>query len=226
MDSVREGTDLAGEQYSEQQLALILQRAAELSATDDRRYSLDEIQRIAEQAGIAPELVAQAAAALPVPDPEQPTWLWGAPSASQLVRRVDRVVQQSEFAAALSLLRQRLGQTGDARDVGGTLEWRYDTGYSAAAVTIAPDKDGTTVRIDGRADGRQFMLPFGAIAAALFTGLVASKGMTMEMSALIAAGSAVPYLAIARLWWNRSARASREKLARVADEVAGLLSRG
>lgn len=213
-------------QYSEQQLALILQRAAELSTADERSYTLEEIQRIAEQAGIAPELVSQAAASLPVPDLEQPSLLWGAASGSQVVRRVDRVVHPSEFAAALSLVRQRTGQTGDARDVAGTMEWRYDTGYSAAAITIAPDARGTTVRVDGRADGRRFILYFGALGAAVLTGFVATNATSPEFSAAIAAGAAIPYFAAARAIWNRAARASQQKLKDLADEVAGLLARG
>lgn len=213
-------------QYSEQQLALILQRAAELSTADERSYSLEEIQRIAEQAGIAPELVSQAAATLPVPNAEQASALWGEASSVQLVRRIDRVVSPSEFAAALSLVRQRTAQTGDTRDVAGTMEWRYDTGYSSAAMTIAPDDRGTTVRIDGRADGRRFILNFGALAAAVLTGFVATNAASPEFSAAIAVGAAIPYFAAARAIWNRSARASQQRLKQLADEVAGLLGRG
>jgi uncharacterized protein (DUF934 family) len=40
---------------------------------------------------------------------------------------------------AVTILRQRLGHSGEVRDVGGGLEWRYDSDYSNAVVSIVPD---------------------------------------------------------------------------------------
>lgn len=210
--------------YSEEQLSAILRDAATRSTADDATYSLEEIQRIAEEAGIAPDLVAQAAAALPVVV-EQPTALGGAASGMQMVRRVARTATPAEVLEALSLVRQRLGHTGETRDVGGAVEWRYDSGYSGASVSILPDAHGTLIRVDGRADGRQFILYFGAVAAAVLTGFIASTTATPTFSAVSAAVAVVPYLAAARFWWNRSSRGFATKLSALADEIAQRLDR-
>lgn len=215
--------------YSEEQLSAILRDAATRDATtrdvtDGASYSLADIQRIAEEAGIAPHLVAQAAQSLPVAV-ERSTVLAGAASGMQVVRRIERSASQAEVLEALSLVRQRLSQTGETRDVGGAVEWRYDTGYSGTTVTILSDASGTMIRVDGRADGRQFILYFGAVAAAVMTGFIASTTATPTFSAVGAAIALVPYVVAARFWWNRSSRAFAETLSRLADDVAEQLRR-
>jgi hypothetical protein len=52
--------------YTDDELALIIRRAAALQAADETdRHSLEDIQEIATQVGIPAELVAQVAAELP-----------------------------------------------------------------------------------------------------------------------------------------------------------------
>jgi hypothetical protein len=211
--------------YSEQELSEILRDAAERSTADLPPYSLMDIQRIAEPADIAPEHVAQAAAALPFTAGERPTLLFGEASATHLVRRINRLASPGEMMDAVTILRQRLRHSGVVRDVGGGLEWRYDSGYSNAVVSIVPDANGTIVRVEGRADGRQFIVHFGAVAAAVLTGFVATTATTPTFSALTAAVALVPYAAVGRLWWNRSARAAARRLSALADELAARLHR-
>lgn len=212
--------------YSEQQLSEILRDAAERSTSELPQYSLSEIQRIAEEVDIAPEHVARAAAALPVTAAERPSLLFGAASATHVVRRIDRLASTGEIMDAVTIVRRRLGQSGQARDVGGGLEWRYDSGYSNAVVSIAPDAGGTVVRVSGRADGRQFILHFGAVAAAVLTGFVANAATTPTFSAITAAVALVPFAAAARLWWNRSASAAARRLSALADDLATHLQDG
>ena len=216
--------------YSEEELQSILRDAARRDAAaradaDGDRYSLTEIQQIAGQADIAPEHVEHAAAALSVAPPSAPSVLWGAPSDVQLVRKVTRRASQNEVMEALSLVRQRIGQTGETRDVAGAVEWRYNTGYSSATVSILADESGTVVRVEGRADGRQFILHFGAVAAAVLTGFIASTTATPTFSVLSAAVAMVPFVGGARWLCNQSARAMQQKLTRLADELAAKLGK-
>jgi len=212
--------------YTEQQLSDILRDAAERSTTDLPPYTLSDIQRIAAQADIAPEHVARAAAALPETTADRSSRLLGAASATHCVRRLDRLAPTAEIMDALTIARQRLGHTGATRDLGGGLEWRYDSGYSSALVSIAPDAGGTVVRVEGRADGRQFVLYFGAVATAVLAGFVATTATTPTFSALTAAVALVPTMAAARFWWNRTASAAARRLSALADELAVRLQRG
>ncbi len=214
-----------GPKYTEEQLHEILRDAAERSTVDAPQYSLSEIQRIAAQADIAPEHVARAVAALPATHAEPSSVLSGEAPSTQLLRRLDRIASHNDILDALTVARQRFGHAGETRDVAGGLEWGYDSGYSSASVSIVPDTDGTVIRLEGRADGRQFMLYVGA-AAAVLTGFVATGAATPTFSALSAAVAFIPYATAARFWWNRSVRAAARRLAALADEIAARLDRG
>lgn len=216
---------MSDRRFTEEELAAILRDAAERSTADGTDYSLTDIQRIAGQAQIAPEHVASAAGALTVVPAEAPSRIWGEPSGIQLVRRIDNRATAGDVVAALSLARQRLGETGTTRDVAGGSEWRFDTGYSGAAITIVPDGNATIVRVDARSDGRQFILYFGAGAVAALTGFIASSTTTTAFSALTAAVALVPSLAVARAWWNWLARSARQSITLLADEIAAQVAR-
>src|SRR4051812_5379894 len=93
--------------YTDQQMALILNRAAELQAAgDERRYTLEEIQAIAQQVGIEPEQVAVAAAALPAPN-GRPA-LFGAPSAYRLSRRISATSQPVDEPTVIATIRDHM----------------------------------------------------------------------------------------------------------------------
>lgn len=211
--------------FTDKEMALILRRAVELSSGEERQHSLADIQRIASEIGIAPDVVVRAAA-LPLAEPEQPTRLWGASSANHLTRFVPRASTPQNLSAALAQVRARLAEIGESREIAGGMEWRYDNGFSSAAVTIVTDEATTAVDVTGRADGTQFVIHAGALAAAVFTGFVAGAAIGGEFSAPIALGAGVGYLGIARLWWNRIAAANQRRMRAVADEVAALLERG
>lgn len=211
--------------FTDKEMALILRRAVELSSGEERQHSLADIQRIASEIGIAPDVVVRAAA-LPLAEPEQPTRLWGASSANHLTRFVPRASTPQNLSAALAQVRARLAEIGESREIAGGMEWRYDNGFSSAAVTIVTDEATTAVDVTGRADGTQFVIHAGALAAAVFTGFVAGGAIGGEFSAPIALGAGVGYLGIARLWWNRIAAANQRRMRAVADEVAAILERG
>jgi hypothetical protein len=211
--------------FTEAEMAEILRDASTRPDAQDPRYTLEQIQSIAEEASISPALVAQAAASLStVPPPVRSTVL-GAPTAVQSVRRVSRAASAVEIAELVSLVRIRLGETGITSDVGGAVEWRYNSGYSSATVSILPHAEGTVVRVEQRADGRQFILYFGAAVAVAITGFVASTTASPTFSVAAAAVAAVPYLLAARTWWNRSAARMVETTTALADELANRLTR-
>lgn len=211
--------------FTDKEMALILRRAVELSSGEERQHSLTDIQRIASEIGIAPDVVVRAAA-LPLADAEAPSRLWGASSANHLTRVVARAATPQNLSTALAQVRARLSVIGESREIAGGMEWRYDSGFSTAAVTIMTDETTTSIDVAGRADGTQFVIHAGALAAAVLTGFIATTATTPEFSAAVALGSGIGYLGVARLWWNRIAATNQRRMRAVADEVATLLERG
>lgn len=214
---------MPGREFSDEELRLILHEAARLSTDDAQRHSLQDIQAIAAEAQIAPEYVAQAIESLAV----QATPGDAAPlvegAGTRLERRVARVASPAEIMAAIALARAALGETGTIHDVAGGSEWRYDNGFTSTAMSLVPDANGTVVRIDARADGQQFALIGGVLAASLFTGMSTAAAMGTPAGVIAGAVALGASALAARAWWNRSARAARARLAALASAVAARL---
>ena len=138
----------------------------------------------------------------------------------QLVRHVNRSTTPAEMSAAIAVARERPGEMGTTVTVGDGLEWRYDAGMTRGVISMNPEADGTVVRIIVCADGRQFILYFGAAFAVALTGFIASSTPTPTFNVVAAGLAIVPYFAAARFWWNRSQRAARTKLVALAVELA------
>jgi hypothetical protein len=216
---------MSEKRYSEDELAAILQDAAQRSTSVDKSYTLAEIQQIASEAEIAPEHIANAAGSLAAASPTPTSLLAGAASGFQLVRRTSRPATAAEILDALSLARQHLGETGATSEIAGGSEWRHDSGFSSSVVSIVPDADGTVIRIDSRADGQGFVLGAGAVVASIAVGFAASSTVAPTFSALAAGLALIPSLAIARAAWNRSMLGSRRRLTALADAIANRLGR-
>ncbi|MCE2900965.1 MAG: hypothetical protein ACK5ZR_04115 [Gemmatimonadaceae bacterium] len=205
--------------YSEEALQTILGEAATLSAQRGDTYSLADMQRIAGEIDIDPELVTRAAAAMPIGAATP-----ALPAAAPLVRQVGHRATMAEMTAAIGIAREEFGELGTTVAVGDGVEWRYDSGFSAAVVSIMPESAHTVVRIDAHASGRQVVLYFGAVAAAVATGFLASTTATPTFSIAAAAVAIGPCLAAAHLWWRRSQQAAQAKLVALADALAQRLA--
>jgi len=129
--------------YSEEALQTILGEAATLSAQRGDTYSLADMQRIAGEIDIDPELVTRAAAAMPIGAATP-----ALPAAAPLVRQVGHRATMAEMTAAIGIAREEFGELGTTVAVGDGVEWRYDSGFSAAVVSIMPESAHTVVRIE------------------------------------------------------------------------------
>ena len=108
--------------FTDQQMALILKRAADRQAGDgDASHSLESIQEIAREVGIDPGVVAEVAATLDVSRAE--TTLFGASSAYRSSRRIVSHASTIDHAAILAAIREHLPLAGEKRDVGDGIEW-------------------------------------------------------------------------------------------------------
>lgn len=91
--------------FTDQQMALILKRAADRQAGDgDASHSLESIQEIAREVGIDPGVVAEVAATLDVSRAE--TALFGASSAYRSSRRIVSHASTIDHAAILAAIRE------------------------------------------------------------------------------------------------------------------------
>ena len=214
-----------GTRFTDQQMALILKRAAELQATGEEPvHTLESIQQIAQQVGIDPQLVAQAADALPLQGSASGRLLFGAPSAYRLTRQTASPLQAADRAALIGTIRDHLPQVGKVNEFAGGLEWHGGPGLDKTAITFTPSPRGTVIRVDGRNFDSKFTLFMSAGAITAVAGL-AGLGVSPELGAGLGLGTLAITFTSARLLWNRLALAGRRKLERLVAALADQLDR-
>jgi hypothetical protein len=215
----------AAPQFTDQQMALIIKRAAELQATGEEPvHTLEAIQQIAQQVGIDPQFVAQAAVALQAPRSAAGPLLFGAPSAYRLARQTAGLLQSADHAALIATIRDHLPEVGEVKEFAGGFEWHAGPSDNKTAITFIPSPKGTVIRVDGRHFGSKFALFMSAGAVTLVTGL-AGLGVSPEVGVGLGLGTFALSFTSARLLWNRLHMAGRRKLERLIVVLAEQLGR-
>jgi hypothetical protein len=207
--------------YTDQQMALILKRAAEQqAAAGEATHSLESIQEIARQVGIDPALVANAA--LNLDAAERTARVMGEQSAYHVSRRLRRVPESIDPAAVLVTIRDHLPLTGKMSQVGDGVEWHAGQGDNKFLVSVLPGSAGPTVRIDARQHGPKAL-------AYLTAGITGGMATLLGIALASGTGAAVGIAALgasfvgARAIWNRYARRRNERLRALSDALVAQL---
>lgn len=202
--------------YTEEELALILNRAAERQEgvpSSTPRYTLAEIQEIAAGAGIAPEHVASVAATLRDARAQKGGGVLGAPERFRFEESIDGEVSDDVVGELLDLARRELGVQGSVSEAFGSVDWTAKDSMGSTFVTVTR-RGGRTIMavMSARTDaaGVTWTLGgFGAIAgsvavtSALFQMLAFSPPLATAVGVLAGGGGA---WMSARAIWRRLAR--------------------
>lgn len=210
--------------FSGKEMALILKLASEMEQRElGGGRSLAEIQQIAAEAGIDPQLVVRAADSLAVRRSTTSSRLLGAPTSASFERSVPGKASLEELAALLGTIRQGMGQEGEATQVLGALEWRHSEPLGASAfVQVAPRQGRTLIQVTGRyGDSAGWRYATAAILALMVSAVVGTEveaALVIELG-LIGGVWAAAY-AGARAIWSRVGRGRERQLREVADALA------
>ncbi len=221
------------ERYSEDEVALILQRAAEIQP--GRSLSLGEIEAVADEAGIEPALVRRAAdeVRLAKRRPSAAPAVRGVFGPMQLVyeRRVDGVVDSSMWDEIVAEVRRQLPLSGSLESVGRELIWSAQVSGESGRklrVIVTPRGTQTLVRVEEHTASLAGGLYGGIMGGAGFGGLgwiipvsIAALGMPAMIPVLLGAWVYACYL-LARTIFRSIIANRRLELERLADGVAEL----
>ena len=217
--------------YSDQQVAIILRRAAELkerssdmSATDG--LSLEMVREIAAEIGVEPRFVDRAAALMTDERFSRAADLFGGPFKVQLRDDYARDLSEEDLREVLRIVRQVLQRQGEAKEALGSLEWTYE-GLSTLSVTVAPRGEGTSVQIIGDRTGEGSMIYTLPIVAGLgIAGIIvdAVQPGLGGMVAILGTGG-VAGVATARTMWSVATRSFRRRIDRLRFEIARFMDR-
>lgn len=148
-----------GPKYSDEESALILQRAAELQAREGRGLSLEELESAAAEAGIDVALVRQAArdvAIIGLPPPPAPARHAGGVLGAPLLLLHERVVPgpptHATWDDAATEIHRQLGVVGRVQATDRQLSWSDPHGRGVR-VSIVARGGGSVIRVEERMSG-------------------------------------------------------------------------
>jgi hypothetical protein len=220
-------------QFTDQEMALILKRAAELQERADGRgatRSLGEITEIAAEVGIDRAFVDAAIAEL-----RQPTvrtgWL-GAPTRFHAECTIPGALSPDAIGVLLDRVRAELGLHGEVHQVFDGVEWRARAALGVTLVTIGPRGSNTRIAMTAERADQAGLVVAGALGIG---GLCALGGVAIAMnvtdsalaaSAIVAASGLFGALASMRAMWRGVATHWRERtralVAMLAESVPRL----
>ena len=164
--------------YSDEEVAEIFERAAETEQQSRQQLparseglSLTELQKIGQEAGIAPEAVAQAARSLDQPrQPETPVFL-GLPVGAARTVRLERRMTDEEWDRLVVDLRETFNARGVVRSEGSLRSWSNGN----LQALVEPDGSGYRVRFRTiKGEARPFMFMGLGLLGASLAGFIVS----------------------------------------------------
>ena len=165
-----------GRRFDDQEVSHILERAAELqhreplTPPETSGMTLAELEQVATEAGIDPQHVRNAAAALEhdaVTSGLSGVGLLGAPLRLELERTVDRELTPGAYEELAETIRNTLSAPGHVSTLGKSFEWHSANPQRGLRVTITPRAGRTVIRIEER---------FGNLLGGLMGGIVGGLG--------------------------------------------------
>jgi len=213
--------------YSEQEMALILKRAAELQEGADGRgvqRTLSEIAEIAAEVGIDATFVAEAVAELERP-PTRAGWL-GAPTRFYDERSVAGTLSPAEISELLDRARAELGLHGEVQQVFDGVEWRARSALGMSILTVAPRGRHTRIALTTERLDQAVMIASGSVGIGLLAALggvaiaINITDSALLASAIVAASAIAGTVISARALWHGVADRWRTKTRTIVGALA------
>lgn len=201
-------------------------RAREQSApAESGGLTLDEVQRIAQNAGIDPARIAQAAETLDAHGrPATVRRTFGLPVAVSRVVDLPRAPTDREWEQLVSEFRTMFGEQGRVTMTGGLREWAHGT----LRISVEPTADGERLRLSDRKEDALVINGIGVLLVALgivMGTVVAVSGMpekALEVFSGFGAMSMLPFFGahlVRTPAWARQREGQMEAIVRHAVKL-------
>ena len=216
-------TDSSDRRFSDEEVALILRRAAELEGgqTQSGGLTLAEIRRVAQEAGIHPDLVERAAAMLQHQRRGAADRVFGGASLYLVEQDAPGELPRAAFGDVADAIRRVMGDDGQTKEVLDALEWKSVGTPTVMTVTVRPHDGRTSVRVSANR-GVSGMLTYvmsgtGGLLAGAITGAILEPGVAGGLAIM---GSAIGAgFLTARTIWSRATARFNDRFARLLDAL-------
>lgn len=229
-DPVLTRPEMRDPRFSDEESQEILRRAVSidtpgLAAAGDG-LSLGDLREAAEAAGIDPEEVERAALSVLRERDTSASGVLGASRAIHLERTVEGTAVASDFPKYLAAIRRTVRPGGEAKEIGGSLEWSAKSDLAERHVSISTTGGRTTVLASADLSNlaaATFLAPglIGVVTAIIAFLEAAEAG---DPGGVILGLLLVPILyVVLRTVFGKLVAAEHAKLQRAVDELASLI---
>lgn len=239
-----EAIDTRDRRFSDEEFALIIQRAAELqdraggaaaqlpNETDGAMtaagLSLEAVREIGQEVGLEARFVEQAAASLEYdPFVKEPSLL-GGPHRHHLGDTFARTLTDVERVELLDVIRGVQENDGKVNEVMGSLEWRSVGRMTGMTVTINSNDERVVIRVVNDLSGIAALTWIASIVTGLAAGgliVAALPPASLVVTGAILGAGGTAGVGVARTIWSATTRAFRRRAERLREEIARYLSR-
>lgn len=219
--------------FSEQEVSLVLQRAAEIEArsgvpAEARGLTLRDLESVAAEVGIRPESLARAVAELQASNVAKGTSLAGPSPSQKAIRAVASETSREELSELVRRVEDAVGKPGTVTEALDTVRWTSADRLLTTQVSIAASSD-TTITVHERYEDRMRPMMHGipsAWGAMIGMGVGGSIGLAaLPVVALIGVG-AVAGFGAGRAVWTLLANRSRRRVDQLANDLSEQAARG
>jgi hypothetical protein len=205
-------------------VALVLKKASELEEVEGTGsgggLTLNDLEQIASEVGISPDLVKKAVAELDARTLANP--FERGQLVHQAIRAVDGELDDEAVAELVRHLDGSSDQVGVVTEALGSIQWTAQERFRTTQVSITPSKGETKVRVVDRAAARLRNLTHAAptmTAVALVAGTIGQfDPSSLAVAFFCGIGGAVGAL-VGRVLWRRMSNETRERVNRLAAEL-------
>ena len=218
--------------YTDQEVALVLQRAAEIEerrsdSTAARGLTLRELREIAKEVGLSPDVIDEALTLVQAGARPPSGALLGAPLSSKLARGVRGHLGEEALQRLLHVVEEHVEETGTVSEALGTVRWTsISRGHKfdrTMQVSLSTTDEETQIQVVQRyPSGLRAILHFlpGTWGGMIGAAVAASLAVPPAAAIGIGVGAAALGVGIGRSVWQMLARRSAREVQRVTSELA------
>ncbi len=141
--------------YTEKEISKILKKAGEIQASEREKVtvglSLEEIQQLAEEVGLEPDIIAQVAGKLDEESEPEPGFFGSLlmPTKIDLEQVIPGNISEDEWPEIVSMIERATSKSGSSSQIGKLLEWTEDSRHSKQKLSVIQGDNQTKVIFQG-----------------------------------------------------------------------------
>lgn len=142
--------------YTEKEISKILKRAGEIQASEREKVtmglSLEELQQLAEEVGLEPDIIANVAENIDIePENEESGFLSSLmmPTKIDVEHVLQGEISEEDWPEVVAMMERHSGKSGTSSQVGKLLEWNAETNNTTHKLSLIPGSDKTKLIYKG-----------------------------------------------------------------------------